>query len=593
MSKHNSRRVGPHVNLKHAPQTASTTTSKLKKKSSVRQWRSSWIYAILFLVFTLALWISYGDVFYRTEQESYVSDAIVTMKPLTELTFGWLRYAGRYILLAMHLPIVGCALLSLFIMTTAWMVNLVLRIPSRFIAIAPTILSIGYIAWLAWAGFNIYFKEEPSTCMLIPMIAWMCVTPVAFVASLWRHKISKPLLSLCNVVPIIIGVLGIVVSMLYFKQWQLQSFFTCASLGLALTLWCILREACVPHTPLRSRLFLISTVASAALISAAAYALAFRNQNVVLTSRMQNLMWEGEWQEMVDCGLQAREPSRSVAAYYAIALEMQDRLLEELFNIPFYFPEPLLNKNSQSDEYGLLQPDCDYTAGLVNSSYHDCFEHIVVNGLRLRHLKRMAVCAVLMDQKELARKYMKLISRNPLEQAFVKKYEPMITNRSLVDSDTELAHVLSLKPHEEKFEQYYRKPTFLGYNIGLNQGSDATLRTSLAATLYSKDLKQSLLRAYAFLQKGWQLPQCMQEALLLYNINNPDDRILESFPKVNDYVARSLQQFVRDITPYAKDKEAQRVKLKDRWLGSYYYYYYCENNQPNQVRENTDAAGVN
>lgn len=82
----------------------------------------------------------------------------------------------------------------------------------------------------------------------------------------------------------------------------------------------------------------------------------------------------------------------------------------------------------------------------------------------------------------------------------------MLDNPALVKDDAELQHVLSLDPREERFEQNYQQPLFLGYNIGLNSGTDATLITSAAACLYSKDLQSFLARAQILAQKGLPSP---------------------------------------------------------------------------------------
>ena len=40
-----------------------------------------------------------------------------------------------------------------------------------------------------------------------------------------------------------------------------------------------------------------------------------------------------DWNEMIDLGLKAKNPSKAVAAYYAIGLRMNDQLNERLFDI--------------------------------------------------------------------------------------------------------------------------------------------------------------------------------------------------------------------------------------------------------------------
>ncbi len=317
------------------------------------------------------------------------------------------------------------------------------------------------------------------------------------------------------------------------------------------------------------------------MIAGAWYAVAFFNQNEIYTARMQRLQWEQRWDDMVELGKSARQPSRSVAAYYACALEETDQLLNGLFDIPYEYPKVRLDSLKGTEEYGLFLADCSFHAGVVNASYRTAMDKVVCTGPRLCYFKRMALCALLNNEPALCRKYLALIDAVPFEHDFVERYAPMVSNRKLIDEDAELKHVLSLSPLEDNFEQNYRPPLFLGYNMNISRGTDASLITSAAACLYSKDLQAFLLRAQVLAQKGVPFTQSMQQAISILSLKNPD--LLDAFPQVNNFAAKDVLNFLLEAKPYAKDRLALRHELRERWLGSYVYYYYTENNDPNQV----------
>lgn len=279
----------------------------------------------------------------------------------------------------------------------------------------------------------------------------------------------------------------------------------------------------------------------------------------------------------------AELPARAVAAYYAAALEESDQLLEGQYDIPYDFPKLKLDSLDGNEEYGLFESDCNYHAGLLNAGYRCAMDKVVMGGPRLFYYKRMAVCALLMGEKALCRKYLTLIDQMPLEGAFVEKYWAMLDNPALMKDDAELQHVLSLDPREERFEQNYQQPLFLGYNIGLNSGTDATLITSAAACLYSKDLQSFLARAQILAQKGASFPSAMQQALAILNVKNHG--LLQQFPQVGQFVPGEISSFYMDAKPYMgkKNRLKLRHELRERWLGTYVYYYYTENNDPEQV----------
>jgi hypothetical protein len=168
----------------------------------------------------------------------------------------------------------------------------------------------------------------------------------------------------------------------------------------------------------------------------------------------------------------------------------------------------------------------------------------------------------------------------------------MLDDAQLIVKDPELVKVLLLAPREINYEQNYRRPVFLGYNVGLSYGSDQTLITSIASTLYSKDLMRFMNMATVLRQKtGGRLPMIVRQAIMVYSMTH--EEVKNVFPEVcNDRVLLStFQAFVAEAKPYLKDKAELRKRMKKNWLGTYYYYYYCENNEPYQVRKVENSVG--
>ena len=188
----------------------------------------------------------------------------------------------------------------------------------------------------------------------------------------------------------------------------------------------------------------------------------------------------------------------------------------------------------------------------------------------------MALCAIVNGETLLAKRYMKAIEAVPFESSFVDRYAPMIENPKLVTEDPELLKVLNLAPREVAYEQQFRRPIFLGYNVGLSYGSDQTLITSIASTLYSKDLLRFMNMATVLRQKtGGRLPAVVRQAILTYSMTH--EEVKQVFPEVcNDRMLQTnFHAFVAEAKPYLKDKAELRKRLKENWLGTYYYYYYC------------------
>lgn len=476
----------------------------------------------------------YGDVFCRAEQESFVSTDAAQMKFLTDRPFGMLFWYGRFLLLTFKSSLVGSLLLAILLTGTACLTNYLLRVPRRWRSVG-FIVPIGILAYFLVLGTNLYYKSEPSIIFLLPLGVFLLLGSIAIPVRFFRKPPAAspraPLFSIGN------GLLLVLFGGLYFATYHF-------------------------------------------------------NENQLLTARMQLRMQRGDWQGMIDDGLSARRPTRAVAAYYAIGLEQTDQLLERLFDLPFDYPDPRLKKKDGNEEYGIFIPDCSLVSGLLNTAYHYGLERIVMDGPSLYNVKLLVICSLLNGEQRLAEKYLDILESTPWEGTFVNKYRPMVQNPKLIENEPDLQHILSLYSKEtERFEQNYRLPTFLGYNMGLLQGSDATIYTSAAACLYSKDLNLLLSRAAIFQQKGFPFPAVMQQAIYLYHTQHEDQQVLDRF-KIGQYVPSDFKAFVTDAAPLLKDKKALREQLKERWLGTYFYYYYCENNEQNQA-DSRQGDGVN
>ncbi|MBR4297745.1 MAG: hypothetical protein IKT82_06120 [Bacteroidaceae bacterium] len=518
---------------------SSASPAKSEKKGfSLPQIPYRWGHVLAVLLIYACCTCIYGDVFQRAQQDCYVSMNSEYMAYVQRLPLGDFYTAMRFFMLAFKNVWLGGAVMTILLVGSACCLSRLIGLTRQW-KLLSFLLPLSVLGYFVWRGVRVYYLDEPSWVLGLPTLVFVITALGALIASFVRKK----------------------------KALSEQK-----------------------HANLTSAI--IFAIASVALISST---YAFRENDIVI-SRMQNSMLEADWEGIAEDALSVDRGSRPVAAYYAIALVQQNLLLEELFNYAFDYPQDGIDLQEKGQsEVGLYEADCNFYAGLVNSAYRSAMDRHVMMGPTIYSYKRMMLCAILNGEKQLAKRYQKALEAVPFEGDFVARYAPMIDNPELVAQDPELAKVLQLAPRETNYEQRYRRPIFLGYNVGLTFGSDQTLITSIASTLYSKDLMRFVNMAVVLRQKtGGRLPAIVRQAILIYSMTH--EEVKQAFPEIcNDQVLVSnFQAFVNEARPYLKDKAELRKRLKENWLGTYYYYYYCENNEPYQVRkvENT-AGGVN
>ncbi|MBO5702962.1 MAG: hypothetical protein J6R91_00060 [Bacteroidaceae bacterium] len=495
-----------------------------------------WVHiAAVLLLYVFCTW-AYGDVFHRAQQYCYVSTSAEQMVYVSNLPWGDIYWVLRFLMLPFKSIWLGGAWMTLWLVGSACLLARALRLSRKWKPLT-FLLPILTLSYLVFRGIRVYYHDEPSMVIglpiLVTLVCGLCALAGHFALKKRQHETKSPM--------------GVVLA-----------------LGLSFVL------------------LFVSTD--------------YFRQNDVLTARLQNMMWQAEWEDMEKEALSARRPTRAVAAYYAIALQQQGKLLEKLFNLPFDYPEDnnyLVYEGKT--EYSLFEGDANFHAGLINSSYRAVMEQHVMVGPTIAYYKRMAMCAILNQEKALAERYLFALEGVPFESDFVEKWRAYLVNPSLMNADQEIVNVLALKPLEENLEQNYRRPIFMGYNVGLSSGSNYTLITSVAATLYSKELMRLLNVAGVMRQKlGGRLPQAVREAILIKSVTLKD--VAQVFPDIaNDRILLAqFQSFVKEAQPYLDDKPKLREVMKEKWLGTYFYYYYCENNNPNQVRrQEQNNVGVN
>lgn len=495
-------------------------------------------YAVGFLLLFAFFYFVYGDVMLRAGQQSYVSTSTDTLYYVLSRPFGSLYVVGRFLLLPSKWPWLFGLLMAVVMAVQARLADYVLSLPKSWRGVGFIVPAM-QMGWMVWRGTNLYYKNEPGLITLIPVAALLLLLLLAALKwglAKWLRRPSSAVVQ-------------------HVRPWGLLA---------AVVL------VCAPSV----------------------WALA-ENENVILTARLQNLCDEREWDTIIEEARAARRPSRAVAAYHAIALLETNQLVDGLFDIAYDYPKLRLDSLDGAEEYGLFLADCNLHAGLLNPAYRASMDQVVMHGPRVDHFKRMALCALLSGEDALCRKYIHLVGRMPFEGEWVDYMTACLRNRKLIADDDMMAHILSLKPQEQRFEQSYRYPAFLGYNIGLAQGADATLHTSVAACLYSKDLQAAAYRIAIMAQKGMPMSAPLQQCVAILRLNHPE--MADQLPPVPAYVEEQYKLFLTDAKPYVKDRLGLRRALKEAWLGTFFYYYYAENNDPDQVlkRETGSEAGVN
>lgn len=517
------------------------------------------VFVIEWVLIWAFLYFFYGDVLLVAEQRSFFAFDSTVMQSYLSQSLGWLYVSGRFLLLSGVSPALASFLLSTMLVVSAWLIDGAFRIKGWWHVVSVS-LPFLYFIYLFYMGLNLVYLRESSWLMTIPLGFVVCSTVVA------------------------------ILSKLFFKtDFSFRSFFR-------------------PFETVTPRcLYTVFGLIILLTVSCVSVALTYA-QNDRITCAMERYMYDEEWDKMADVAQKASQPSRTVMGLYAIALNQNGRMATELFNIPMQYGNIHLSTKNGTFDSGIdyLVVYGNFYAGLTRAAYHEAVEQTVLEGPSVARLKYMVKCALIDHENALAEKYLAILKKVPFETEFVSKYSEMLLDYDKVAQDNELASVIELQPVKDSFEQAYRKPMFLGYNVKLLEAKSIRgLNNCLYACLYSKDLKSFGQRIVTMIQNGVMLPKVFEEAIIVENIKNLS--VLKQL-NLSPYTLQEMKNFMGDCftsgeKPMKEMSEEEKHELskkkarkfKDKYLGTYEYYYYFQNvPDENYVIKDTDEkSGVN
>ena len=523
-----------------AAKTAASAATQKKGKGSRKGLHigGRTVYAVLGLLLLFFCVWEFSPVLRHLAEENYFSFEALPMAYVLREPHGYVLWFGRFLMLPFHWQWVGGIYIAALLIGSGWLADKALACKAQWRGIGylfPTLL----LAWASWRGYNLFLRNEPS---LLILWTWALLIVSALAAGM------KVLLTKKDAEKIAEGPVS------WYK---------------ACGLW----------------------LSMAALLAVIGGTYAYR-QNVLLSCDMQNKVLTADWEGMTEDALAARQPDRSVAAYHAIALNHTGQLLEHVFDIDYDYPTVKLDSIGGMDEGVNYIAECNLHCGLVMPGYHYAMEQHVMGGPRLRFLKLLALSSMINGEKELCERYLHVIDKMPFEGDFCEDLRAKMADPKALVDDPTIGRILQFLPREQKFEQNFRTPPFLGYNVGVLSGTDETLNTSVAAALYSKDMENIIMRSQYLMQKR-TLPLCVQQALVIASFKRPG--LLDHFKDISTYVQNEVVNFATVAAPLSKDKsekgkKAMREALVKDWKGTYMFYYYCGNlNQTAQKETKTQV----
>lgn len=301
----------------------------------------------------------------------------------------------------------------------------------------------------------------------------------------------------------------------------------------------------------------------------------YNDENLRVALDMERALDQGDFKRAIAVArAQKGRPSRPVGMLTHLALVQDGTAGDSLFTFPFD-DDTIASRRPALTMRQLVSRGMFMRMGRVNDAYRWCMEDMVEYGQRAEYLKMMAKCALLNNEPELARKYLRPLSKTLFYKDFARKYEAYAADSAACAADPEIAGIRRLMSHANilagdasMFETYLTTMT-----AGMVGGLPELAELSLQYNMVMKYPVGFWPRFMLYARHHERLPRHYQEAAILFSEleHKVDWRQFNIDPVTINRFERFMALAQRNAR-YSDDEN--REAFAPDFGDTYWYYYF-------------------
>ena len=335
--------------------------------------------------------------------------------------------------------------------------------------------------------------------------------------------------------------------------------------------------------PMKKLYYLLSQAVVGILLVGGVYAFWMKDENfhheLTMQHRIAKLDWKGVLEE---AATQKDEPTRAIVMMRNLALARTGKQGDNMFRYK--------NGSKNYDApFGMrlmlvAGPMIYYQYGMLNYSNRLSIEMGVEFGFRTEDYQLLANCAILEDDRPLARKYLGLLKKTLFYREWARQAEALLGHPDLIAKDAEREPITHMLHYDNTLggDQGYTERFLMRQLVRSTYTGDPIFQEqTLLATLWTKDIKQFWYHFYDYvdLHPNAPMPRYYQEAAYLYGkLEGRKD--LDRMP-FDQSVKQSFDRFMSFAQKYDKQEvDIVRKGLYPLFGDTYYYDYYTMSKLP-------------
>jgi hypothetical protein len=297
------------------------------------------------------------------------------------------------------------------------------------------------------------------------------------------------------------------------------------------------------------------------------------NHNIAVLFEIEKSVFKRDWDAVIKKQEKSLSTNSNSQYYYNLALSEKGLLCSRMFFSPQNFGAKslILQRDLETTNRGFY---FYYTIGLISEAHHLAYESMVVNGYRPENTKMLIKTELINGNYKIAERYINILKKTLYYRSWAKKYEKMLFNPELVNSDPELGEKIRLLPQID----FFIRPNDI-QNIELvlmaNPNNKRAFEYKLARMLLEKDIQAVVNEVKKMKGMGYTLlPRHIEEAILVFVYTTrqfPDLGGLSVSPASEMRFDEYLKVYNLNIrNKQILEKEIKKVGEKTFW---YYYQF--------------------
>lgn len=282
---------------------------------------------------------------------------------------------------------------------------------------------------------------------------------------------------------------------------------------------------------------------------------------------------EQRWEDIVArAHLEPQEPTRLMVLYRNLALLRLGRGGDEMF----HFPDGGASHKAAFDvrmmQVGGKMIYFHYAK--LNFCYRWCLEDAVEYGLKIDYLRYMAKCALFSGEKELARKYLRILKKTLFYADWAEYWEDMLDHPEKLQELQEYKDIMALYDYSNVLDADQNLAEIYLINVFSHGWSPKPLfqEASMMCTLVMKDIPLFWPRFFGYISTHQRVPVHYQEAALLYAYL--ERQVDASKLPIDDEVRQRFARFIQMPQRYQGMTEEQMKPYYYAEFGDTFWYFY-------------------